>query len=234
MNTFGKRLIPTACAMLMLSTMASAFASEVSTERRDNERQEHQEHGDNDHRPAYKINRDEGRLNIKRSVDVTLDHRVNRTQLIDMANHIERETHGRYVKTDIGWRVNGHDNGVYWARTDYEPDLRVRIIGPSLEERDALVAAPVQVDGKVFGTWMFTKGSEEKKIVGYYSDDRLFLQYTYPDGTTDTREYDGQMQSGLSRLNEIDGDSDEYLIIDSSGNLDFWQGGIKTYSAPPL
>ncbi len=76
---------------------------------------------------SYKIISDEHKRNIKRTVEVSINKRVDETTLTLIAKDIKALDNTPVERTFIGYRLDGQ-NGMYWATTNYDPDLVIRFI----------------------------------------------------------------------------------------------------------
>jgi hypothetical protein len=157
-------------------------------------------------------------INTKPGVIVTFDNGSSRVRYVN-APPVYNQYGNHYYQTQPVYQTFAPEQ-VQDRRYDYD--------------MGALRAISAPVDGRVFGTWIYSKGNDQRKIVGYYANDRLFLRSFRLDGTVEDREYSGQMENGLSQLRRIDGNSDGFLTINQDGQLEFWQGSLKVYAAQPL
>jgi hypothetical protein len=55
----------------------------------------------------YSIKKDESKANIKRTVEVILDERVDQPTLEHLAKQVKDSNSGIYQRTFIGWRIKG-------------------------------------------------------------------------------------------------------------------------------
>lgn len=173
---------------------------------------------------SYSIISDEAMSNIKRSVEVVLDERVDQAILEKLAHQINDAANENFERTFIGWRIKGEDSGAYWARTDFTPSLTVSLLGAKAEEHKALKASgqTTNVDGEVLGTWMST-WAIESKMVGYRKDGKVFISSTYTDGSSSTKEYVEKLINGKIALEDAEGsDFGEYFVVNTQGGLEFW------------
>ena len=66
----------------------------------------------------------------KRSVEVMLPNRIDETQLESIAQYLYEDRPGN---TFIGYYIDGDSDYGYWATTNYDPDLNIRVIGTASE-----------------------------------------------------------------------------------------------------
>lgn len=77
----------------------------------------------------YTITKDEAMGPIKRTVEATLEQKVNEETLAKLATEIRDSNKKKFNFTFIGWRVEGEKLDTYWANTTFNPDLKINIIG---------------------------------------------------------------------------------------------------------
>ena len=67
--------------------------------------------------------------NIKKTIEVLLNKRVNKDVLKKIALTLKDNDSKSYVRTFIGYYLKGQTQIGYWAGTDFNPDLKIRIYG---------------------------------------------------------------------------------------------------------
>ncbi|KKJ93373.1 hypothetical protein PK34_21275 [Stutzerimonas stutzeri] len=169
----------------------------------------------------------------KRVVEVVLAERVDQATLEQLARELKKSNSADSERTFIGWRIKGEEQGAYWAKTDFMPELKVTLLGASAEEHQQMVSSDTSVDGEVFGTWLSTWGFETK-MVGYRKDGKTFIQSTFAKGGgVSTTEYVEQEQDGRRVLVDAEGsDFGEYMFVNADGALEFWSENGNFYTAP--
>jgi len=177
---------------------------------------------------SYKIVEDNRTGNIKRSVEVVLEKKLEEDDLRKIAEKIKGSDGRDYERTFIGYHIKQKDDSGYWATTHYNPDLEVRILGLSETE-------PSSSEKKVIGTWLDDRPLIGSKVTVYYSKDgRLVFENTYTDGSSTTEIVESKDPRG-KKLEDARGNSfGEYYIINSSNQLEFWGKNGNYYTARSL
>ncbi|QHF03875.1 MULTISPECIES: hypothetical protein [Pseudomonas syringae group] len=182
----------------------------------------------------YSVTKDESKANIKRTVEVVLDQRVDQQTLESLAQKIKDSKPGSYQRTFIGWRIKCEESGAYWVKTDYLPNLSVQFLGSTLAQYNQLQSPGTTVEGEVFGSWVGTWGADYK-MVGYRKAGKTFIRSTYTDGASGTTELVEKTISGRSALVDVEGsDFDEYYSVNARGDLEFWGEGGNYYTAKAI
>lgn len=117
----------------------------------------------------YTVLEDEKLGRIKRSVELLLAERIEVADLERLAHEIRDGDQTKYERTFIGWRVVGDDlEGMYWASTHFDPDLDVKIIGPTAAEYAYLRTLNPVVFGVEQGSWIETEmGRYSHLLIGF-------------------------------------------------------------------
>lgn len=187
-----------------------------------------------DNSPAgidYKITMDETMKDIKRTVEVVLPERVDEPTLKALAETIHK---AGFKRTFIGYRLKGEEDGVYWATTNYNPNLKVSILGSEKASHNSLKSSELQVDGEFIGKWLINWGYEYKAAI-YKKDDQMMMKTLFSDGSgqdveLSTNEFNGQIRY----YDDVGKERGEYYIVASNGDLQFWSENGNYYSAPSV
>ncbi len=176
----------------------------------------------------YKILQDEKTKDIKRVVKVMLKERVSNETLKSIAQKIKQIDPLSYHRTFIGYFLpeSNKDFG-YWATTNFDPYLKVKIYGTTLKGKKLLTKKPeVNPDRKIIGTWVLNTAFGLTRMTFFIDkDNKLFLEQIFDDGS--------KKLSNLSEINNsdmgrklVDGDKyknyGEYYLLMPSGRLEHW------------
>ncbi len=181
----------------------------------------------------YSIIKDKSYKNTKRSVDVRLERRITKNQLTALAHEINNLNKKSYKRTFILYYLPGMrvDAGA-WASTHFNPNLKVEILGATIEQAQKLTK-PIALNNnqELIGNYFNDRGDLSCRISIFKEKGKIFKQDTYNDGSQGTQELKESRSDRGLRLDEIErNDFGEYYVINSDGNLEFWdaQGLIKT------
>lgn len=181
----------------------------------------------------YSIINDKLYKNAKRSVDVRLENRITKNQLTSLAHKINNLNKNSYKRTFILYYLSGMkvDAGA-WASTHFNPNLEVKILGATLEQAKKLTK-PVALNNTqtLIGNYFHDRGDLSCRISIFNEKGKIFKRDTYNDGSQGTQELKESRSNRGLRLDELKkNDFGEFYVINSNGNLEFWdaQGLIET------
>lgn len=186
----------------------------------------------------YTISEDTHKRDIKRSVVVILESKVSKEDLRQLANKIKNNDPSNYQRTFIGYYLKGNDrNNGYWATTHFNPALEVRVLGLSKEE-EASLAKPVasNPDRTVLGVWLDDRPGVGAKMTIYYSKEgNLYLESSYSDGSSGTKEMvDSTIDNG-KRIEDKEGnDFGEYFVLNKANQLEYWSKNGNYFTAKSI
>jgi len=138
---------------------------------------------------SYSILKDERFLNIKRSIDVRLNKKVSKETLRNIALKLKAQDPTPYERTFICHVLPGMKVGAgAWATAHFNPDLKIEILGLSLEQEKALTARANVPSREVIGTWLDERPFVGSRITLFRENGVLFMESTYPDGSSGKEE----------------------------------------------
>ena len=179
--------------------------------------------------PSYEIIEDDVKRDIKRTVEVELSSRTDEETLKALAEQIYALSNAKVKRTFIGYRIAGEDKRqAFWAKTDYDPDLKVIILGKNPADYEAIknIAPP---NGEILGSWMVGDGIDYK-ITAYNKDGKTYIQTIYDEsGSLDIVYNLSESDKGIKLQSEDERDSDSYYIINEKGDLEFWHDELGNY-----
>ena len=179
--------------------------------------------------PKYKIIKDEVNHNIKRTVEVELSSRTDEESLRALAEKIYSLSNVKVERTFIGYRIAGEDKRqAFWAKTDYDPDMKVNIIGKNAVDYE-LIKNTVLPNGEILGSWMVGDGIDYK-LTAYNKDGKTYVQMIADEGGSLDKVYkQSQSDKGIKLKSEDERDLDWYYIINGNGDLEFWNEELGNY-----
>lgn len=177
----------------------------------------------------YKIIKDETMGSIKRSVEVLLPSRVDETTLKVLANSIYKDG---FERTFISYRLEGEEKSGYWARINYDPELKILFIGAKKEAYEKLKSSEIKVSGEVSGEWLVNWGYEYKAVI-YKTESQLMMRTLFIDGSSgDVQLFSHEINGQTQYYGENGKEYGEYYMINSNGDLQFWDEDGHYYTAP--
>ena len=166
---------------------------------------------------------------IKRSLDVRLNEKVSEATLRTIALKLKAQDSRYYKRTFICYYLPGMevDTGA-WATTHFNPNLKVRILGLTVEQENALRQLPDDASREVIGIWLDESPFIGSRITIFRQNDKLFMEKTYKDGSGSKKEIVEKLSGKNRTFRKKEGSSvGEFYLIDNHGKLQMWdQEGI--------
>ncbi len=184
---------------------------------------------------SYEIIKHDVIPNIKRSVDVRLNKRVPEDVLIQIAHSIRGGEPDTFERTFIGYYLPYHKpNDVYWATTNFTPDLEVRIIGMKADNAKKLVEDPSDAERSEIGRWL-DESSFHKRVTIFRKNGKLYMEDTYEDGSGNVQEIRSSNVPLGTRFDKLTkSPAGDHWIFDTSGNLQIHDNEGWIYTAQRL
>ncbi len=183
--------------------------------------------------PTYTITRDEHRPGAPRKVEAMLSRRLTEAELAQVATAVRDDTKTKATKTFIGFRVEGQQDGAYWANAQFDPAYQGRVIGLSAADYQKLQGTDLSSYSELLGHWL-TDGALGHVKVLYKKDGEHFIDLIFADGSKGTEFYQAKkLPDGSLRLDEPENDFGEYYIVDNNGNLQGWSENGNYLTLPP-
>lgn len=180
----------------------------------------------------YKVLKDESKRDIKRTVEIMLPERVSEETLREIAEEIYSKD-SDYDRVFIAYRLRENPQGVYWARTDYDPILNVNIMGKTTAEKDALESVDPGIVGEIIGKWDAKNGLETTMYL-YSESGKHYIAQVFGPGEISKHEVTlSDIKHGTKVADVEENTFGEYFVMNDSGWLEFWSENGNYYTAPP-
>ena len=166
---------------------------------------------------------------IKRSLDIRLNKKVSKDVLKSIAMELKNSDSNSYERTFIGYYLPEMKvNAGYWATTHFNPDLEVRILGPTVEQEKALNQQPVVPSREIIGSWLQDEEPFPGRITIFREDGALFMEKTYRDGTIGKDQMvEKPSNKGRKFMKGKRTDPDhDYYLVDNHGDLQIWSQDV--------
>lgn len=166
----------------------------------------------------YTIIVDNKKRDVRRAVTVRLAHKVSKKDLIQIAKRIKNADRVKYERTFIEYLLPGMVIGMgLWARTDFNPNLKVDIWGLTLEDQKALLSKMTTKRRGEIGSWL-NEFYPPGLITIYKKNGAFFLKRIFADGSQSQMEEKviREPSSRGVRFAIIDSSSGDYYLIDKS------------------
>lgn len=92
-----------------------------------------------------------------------LPERVSEETLREIAEEIYNKD-SDYDRVFIAYLLRENPQGIYWARTDYDPILNLNIMGKTTAEKEALESVDPGIVGEIIGKWDAKNGLQQRCI----------------------------------------------------------------------
>lgn len=172
--------------------------------------------------PAFGIN--------KCNIDIELKEKILADKLELVAIKL-RETRKTFDKLWISFYLPGMkvDAGA-WAIANFTPNLKVEILGTTLDEEKKQKENLDKIDGKIIGTF-FEQQYTLATYTVYEKDNKTFIKMVFPDGSSSVDEMRKKTFSKGTRLEYKNGISNgEYFILTKNSVLDFYNAENKKFT----
>lgn len=157
---------------------------------------------------------------IKRSLDIRLSRKVSEPELRTVAAYIRAQDARPYERVLILYYLPDMTPGAgAWASTFYDPDLKVKILGTSLEEEAAL--KPVVVaDQEVLGSWIDDRAGAASFITLVKVAERFKMLQRFKDGSSMETELKETGHSEGRRFLDLGSSHGDHFLLKSNGELE--------------
>ena len=159
---------------------------------------------------------------VKRTVHVYLDRKAIESELKYLANKIKASDSRRYERTFICYHLPeqfGCDG--YWATTHFDPNLKVEILGLSVEDDKAMEekAYDIVSDKEAIGKWLDQSPLIGGCIVIYKESGEIYYEKFYANGGSSKKKVAESVVSIGRRFDPKTTSSGDHWIIDEKGDL---------------
>ena len=159
--------------------------------------------------------------NIKSSMDIRLEQKVSKDFLQKLAFKLRQEERIKYDRMFITYYLPGMTPGSgAWDTSHFNPNLKVEILGTTIEEEKALMSKPKDSSGEIIGEWLDESPYVGAKYTFLKRNGKIIMIRKFKDGSGSETEMIQKNQSGKLRFEEKEGnDFGEYYLIESNGRL---------------
>lgn len=169
---------------------------------------------------TYSIIKTDTLRGIKRSLEIRLNRKVSEEVLRSIALELKRQDPRKYERTFIAYYLPDMKMGAgAWATTHFNPDLKIEILGLTVEQEKNLANEQADSSKEIIGTWL-NDGIMASKITLYVKDGKIFLEEKYKDGSIGHKEMVKKASQSGERFEKKGGSTTgDYYLIDKQGNL---------------
>jgi len=160
---------------------------------------------------------------IKRSLVIRLNKEVSEGALISIALALKNSDSNSYERTFISYLLPDMIvNAGCWATTHFDPNLEVRILGFTVDQKEALNHRPNDPYELIIGCWLDERMYVGSRITIFQQNGKLYMANDHKDGSSGVKKL-VEKKSPLGRRFEDDNmagsETGDHWLLDSSGNL---------------
>lgn len=169
---------------------------------------------------------------IKGSIDIRLEGKVTEDFLHKLALHLQKSESIEFDRLFITYYLLNMELGSgAWATTHFDPDLKVKILGTTIEEEGLLMDASRPDSEEKIGEWFDDSPYVSGKYTLMKKGGKVFMVIKFKDGSVKEDEMIQKMYSERLRFDEKEGnDFGEYYLIERNESLGSYdsEGLIRT------
>jgi len=160
---------------------------------------------------------------IKRSLVIRLNKEVSEGALRSIALVLKDSDSDSYERTFISYLLPDMIvNAGCWATTHFNPNLKVRILGFTIEQKRALNQKPNDSYGQIIGCWLDERMFVGSRITIFQQGGKLYMANHHKDGSSGVKKLI-EKKSPLGRRFEDENmavsETGDHWLLDSNGNL---------------
>lgn len=181
---------------------------------------------------SYNIIEDNSNIALeKNQLTLEINQKLTEGQIATLAEKLfnSKEKQRRFY---IFYQLSGMKNGSgAWAISHFDPELDIQILGSTSEQdENASKISEQEIDGEIIGKWREEQYTSSNYII-YKKDNKTFLKTIFKNGQTSEEELSEQkVQNGLKYVYKEGGYSGEYFVLNSSGDLEFYNNENKNFT----
>lgn len=174
----------------------------------------------------FEIIMDKSNYPYKRAVEVRLNERASRKKLKKLAYFIKLGGEREYERTFISYYLPDMKVGRgAWATSHFDPDLKVKILGATYEEKESISESSkqksIEKNKDIIGKWFYDIPYASHSITLYRKDNKIYMYRNFKDGSSGTHVMTLENTPKGKKYQEV-GEEEEYYLINSKGNLEIW------------
>lgn len=180
----------------------------------------------------YTITNEKVDNHSNRTVEVELEKRTTKDNLEKIAREIYAPG---FRNTLIGYRIQDEGKSVYWATTHYLPNLKIEILGSTIEQHDELLKKQTSYDGEIIGIWRVHTALDYITALIKKPNGKIFEESLYSDGSSGSNELTTKKIGNQTRYIPTRKTANGlfYTINSRDGRLDFWDSKRGNYYSAP-
>ncbi|MFW5886724.1 MAG: hypothetical protein ACOCUL_03100 [Bacteroidota bacterium] len=181
---------------------------------------------------SYNIIEDNSNIALeKNQLTLEINQKLTEGQIATLAEKLfnSKEKQRRFY---IFYQLSGMKNvSGAWAISHFDPELDIQILGSTSEQdENANKISEQEIDGEIIGKWREEQYTSSNYII-YKKDNKTFLKTIFKNGQTSEEELSEQkVQNGLKYVYKEGGYNGEYFVLNSIGDLEFYNNENKNFT----
>lgn len=156
----------------------------------------------------------------RRAVFVRIDHRMDETDLLAIAAHVQARGKRIYARTQVNFALPGMSSSQgSWASVLFAPEPRILIHGLSRADEDLFLAEFKADRRSLLGAWLTSTPAPLGRLTIYSDHGRLYAEWRLRSGQKTIDELIDTTTKMVRRFDIPDGG---YFILTRSGELEIW------------
>lgn len=163
--------------------------------------------------------------NLKKSIDVILSKRITKNELVSLAHKIGDADHKIYDALFISYilKKKSKEFAQVWANTNFTPNLKVEILGLTIDQVKFLKNFKFNQQGKVLGMWLREIPSVGDKLILFRKNKKTYFWSVYTDGSNESEELTKiKYKKKIIYKQKGNEERNEYYTINKKGDLELW------------
>ncbi len=174
---------------------------------------------------------------VKCSLTVLLSAKVSPEALKSLALRLRASEDKNYPRMFIVYYLPGMSlDGMAWATSHFNPDLKIEILGATTAQEHTLVAAAKAVNRNAIGKWFDPTPYTGGTITILRKRGKILLECHFPDGSSFTGTLRERASPHGRRFDHADGKANgDYYVLTRDGKLEIYsRDGSLVQTALPI
>lgn len=167
----------------------------------------------------------------KCKIKVQLEAKASEKRLTEIANEL-RETRTSYKQLYIWYYLPDTDtSSTAWGTTHFLPDLKVEIVGSTVEEEAKQLAVDIPKTATLIGRFHEEQSTASTYTI-YKNEGKTFVKMTFKNGQSlDDEMTESEVDTGIKLEYKSGGSRGEYFILTKDDVLEFYNSENKMFTS---
>jgi hypothetical protein len=172
-----------------------------------------------------------------RSLDIQLNKRISKEALQKIALTLKSQDSRAYKRTFIGYFLpDMYGMKIAWATTHFDPDLKIEIMGLTIDEENKLMNMPQKKPGEIIGQWISENPywANARWTILKGNDKKFKIIEDLPGGESNIKSLIKKTHVKETRYIPEGETHGEYYLIDNNGPLSVYDEDGLFYTMRPI